>query len=48
MLKHIARKLAIGVTLATLVAPAAFAQTGTDPEPQQGVVQTVLSALGLG
>jgi hypothetical protein len=48
MLKHIARKLAIGVTLAALVAPAAFAQSGTDPEPQTGVTQTVLSLLGLG
>ena len=48
MLKHIVRKLAIGVTLAALVAPAAFAQTGTDPEPQEGAVQTVLTALGLG
>jgi hypothetical protein len=46
MLKHIVRKLVIGATLAALVSPAAFAQTGTDPEPQ--VVQTVLTALGLG
>jgi|HubBroStandDraft_4_1064222.scaffolds.fasta_scaffold3108604_1 hypothetical protein len=48
MLKHIARKLAIGVTLAALVSPVAFAQTGTDPEPQQGAAQAILSALGLG
>jgi hypothetical protein len=48
MVKHIARKLAIGLTLAALVAPAAFAQSGTDPEPQSGVVQTVLTLLGLG
>jgi len=46
MLKHIARKLAIGVTLAVLVSPAAFAQSGTDPEPQ--VAQTILALLGLG
>jgi hypothetical protein len=48
MLKHIARKLAIGVTLAALVSPAAFAQSGTDPEPQQGVTHAILAALGLG
>lgn len=50
MLKHIGRKLAIGVTLAALVTPVAFAgssPTGTDPEPGPGVVQIVLALLGL-
>jgi hypothetical protein len=46
MMKHIARKLMIGVTLAALISPAAFAtQTGTDPDP--GVVHTILVFLGL-
>ncbi len=54
MLKHIGRKLAIGVTLAALVTPAAFAgssPTGTDPDPgpdPPGMVQIVLVLLGLG
>jgi hypothetical protein len=48
MLKHIGRKLAIGVTLAALVTPVAFASpTGTDPEPGPGVVHIVLALLGL-
>ncbi len=50
MLKHIGRKLAIGVTLAALVTPVAFAgssPTGTDPEPGPGVVHIVLTLLGL-
>jgi hypothetical protein len=50
MLKHIGRTLAIGVTLAALVAPTAFGSPiGTDPEPGGGprVVQTVPAPLGL-
>ncbi len=50
MLKHIARKLVLGVTLAALVTPVAFAgnsPTGTDPEPGPGVVHIVLAFLGL-
>jgi hypothetical protein len=50
MLKHIGRKLAVGVTLAALVTPVAFASpTGTDPEPGPGpgVVHIVLALLGL-
>lgn len=51
MLRYIGRKLAIGVTLAALVTPVAFANspTGTDPEPgpDPGVVHIVLSLLGL-
>jgi hypothetical protein len=46
MIKHITRKLAIGVTLAALITPAAFATPiGTDPEP--GAVHTILVFLGL-
>lgn len=47
MLKQIARKAAVCVTLLALVTPAAFASspTGTDPEP--GVVHTILVFLGL-
>jgi hypothetical protein len=50
MLKQIGRKVAICVTLVALAAPAAFASspTGTDPEPGGGVVQTILTLLGLG
>jgi hypothetical protein len=49
MLKHLASKLIIGAALLALVAPAAIAQTGADPEPQvsQGVVQVILAYLGL-
>jgi hypothetical protein len=48
MFKPIARKLAIATTFVALVTPAAFAtQTGTDPEPQPGVVQIILTYLGL-
>ena len=51
MLKHIGRKLAVGVTLAALVTPVAFANSpiGTDPEPgpDPGVVHIVLTLLGL-
>jgi len=51
MLKQIRRKLAIGVTLAALVTPVAFANspTGTDPEPgpDPGMVQIALTLLGL-
>jgi hypothetical protein len=52
MLKHIGRKLAIGVTLAALITPVAFAggsPIGTDPEPgpDPGVVHIVLTLLGL-
>jgi len=48
MLRLIGRKLAIGVTLAVLVTPVAFASPiGTDPEPGPGVVQVVLALLGL-
>jgi hypothetical protein len=48
MLTHIGRKLAIGVTLAALVTPVAFAASpiGTDPEPGPGVVQVALAAFG--
>jgi len=45
MLKHVTRKLIIGAALLALVTPAAFAQTGADPEP--GVVQVILAFLGL-
>jgi hypothetical protein len=46
MFKHVARKLAIGLTLVALITPVALAsQTGTDPEP--GVVHTILAFLGL-
>jgi hypothetical protein len=49
MFKHLACKLTIGAALLALVAPAAIAQTGGDPEPQvsQGVVQVILTYLGL-
>lgn len=53
MLKQIRRKLAIGVTLAVLVTPVAFAgnsPTGTDPDPgtvPPNVVHVVLVLLGL-
>jgi hypothetical protein len=33
MLKHLASKLIIGAALLSLVTPASFALTGTDPEP---------------
>ena len=45
MLKHLASKLIIGAALLSLAAPAALAQTGGDPEP--GVVQVILTFLGL-
>jgi hypothetical protein len=45
MLKHVARKLLIGAALIAFVSPAAFAQTGTDPEP--GIVHVILAYLGL-
>jgi hypothetical protein len=48
MLKHIGRTLAIGVTLAALVAPTAFGSPiGTDPEPGPRVVQVAPAPLGL-
>jgi hypothetical protein len=48
MLNKIARKLALGVTLAALITPVAFAAspTGTDPEPR-GAIAIVLAFLGL-
>jgi hypothetical protein len=47
MLKQVGRKIALCLTLAALVTPAAFASpTGTDPEP--GVIHTILTLLGLG
>jgi peptidoglycan/LPS O-acetylase OafA/YrhL len=46
MSKQILQKLAIGATLLALVTPA-FAQTGTDPEPQPGVVHAILAYIGL-
>jgi|HubBroStandDraft_5_1064220.scaffolds.fasta_scaffold2147574_1 hypothetical protein len=46
MLQRIARNLMIGVTLAALITPGAFATpTGGDPRP--GFMQTVLAFLGL-
>jgi hypothetical protein len=45
MLKHVARKLMIGAALVALATPAAFATTGTDPEP--GIVHVILTYLGL-
>ncbi len=54
MLKHLASKLIIGAALLSLVTPAAFSLTGTDPEPgltgtdpEPGVVQVILAYLGL-
>jgi hypothetical protein len=55
MLKHLASKLIIGAALLSLVTPAAFSLTGTDPEPgltgtdpEPGVVlQVILTYLGL-
>jgi hypothetical protein len=53
MLKQIGRKLALGVILAALVTPAAFAggsPTGTDPDPgpvPPSAVHVVLVLLGL-
>ena len=47
MTKRIARTLMVGVTLAALITPGAFATpTGTDPEPP-GMVHTILVFLGL-
>jgi hypothetical protein len=48
MLNKLARKLAVGVTLAALITPVAFAAspTGTDPEPR-GAVAIILAFLGL-
>jgi hypothetical protein len=48
MTKRIARTLMVGVTLAALITPGAFAATptGTDPEPP-GMVHTILVFLGL-
>jgi len=46
MFRHVARKLAVGVTLVALISPVAFASvTGSDPEP--GMVHTILAFLGL-
>jgi hypothetical protein len=46
MLKHFARKLAVGVTLVALITPVALASsTSTEPEP--GVVHTILAFFGL-
>jgi hypothetical protein len=46
MLQRIARNLMIGVTLAALITPGAFATpTGGDPRP--GLMHTVLEFLGL-
>jgi hypothetical protein len=45
MIKQLACKLTIGAALLALVTPAALAQTGADPEP--GVIQVILSFLGL-
>jgi hypothetical protein len=46
MFKHVTRKLAIGLTLAALVTPVAFASsTSTEPEP--GVVHIILVFFGL-
>jgi hypothetical protein len=54
MFNRIARKLAVGITLIALAAPAAFAQMGTDPEPGvmgtdpvPGAVIVILTVLGL-
>ena len=46
MIKRIARTLVVGVTLAVLITPGAFAtEMGTDPYP--GVMHTILVFLGL-
>jgi hypothetical protein len=49
MFKHLACKLTIGAALLALVAPAALAQTGGDPEPTvtTTLYQVVLAYLGL-
>jgi hypothetical protein len=47
MFKHLACKLTIGAALLALVAPAALAQTGSDPEPTATVYHAVLAYLGL-
>jgi hypothetical protein len=48
MLNKFARKIAVGVTLAALITPVAFAAspTGTDPEPR-GAIAIILAILGL-
>jgi hypothetical protein len=47
MLNKVARKLAVGLTLATLITPIALASpTGTDPEPR-GTIAVILDFLGL-
>jgi hypothetical protein len=47
MLNKVARKLAVGLTLAALITPVAFASpTGTDPEPR-GTIAVILEFLGL-
>jgi hypothetical protein len=45
MTRQILSKLAIGAALLALVTPSAFAQTGTDPEPD--IVHVILSYVGL-
>jgi hypothetical protein len=45
MLSQVVRKLMIATALVALVTPAAFAQTGADPEP--GLVHVILAYLGL-
>ena len=45
MIRQVLTKIAIGATLLALVTPAAFAQTGTDPEP--GLVHQILTYFGL-
>jgi hypothetical protein len=44
---NLVRKLTIGAALVAMVAPAALAQTGSDPEPRNDVVQVILTYLGL-
>jgi hypothetical protein len=48
MRKSIARKLAVGLTLAALITPMALAASpiGTDPEPE-GTISVILAFLGL-
>jgi hypothetical protein len=48
MLNKIVRKVAVGVTVAALITPVAFAAspTGTDPEPR-GKIAMILDFLGL-